>query len=434
MTIVQLLLFGLVFLIISAVCVLNIQSVDIERMSEDTKLNSEAAKEYKEAVRRCKSASAKPASQELFEYRPKEVHLRGIQFLDAFVRMGTTPKREWSLFLLSYHADKRYNYLADLRCSFEGTDLTTPLHLVAQPRTKAFGGEGVLTCRIPPILNHLEGVLLVKVRSGNSIDMMICAAVVPAGGPKYRHSLTSMIRNEEASVVEWIEHHRNVGFEHFYIYDNGSDDATLKTLRHYTEAKVVSLVHWNYQLGGPDNNRGQRVQINHALWMFGPQVEWMGLMDMDEFFLPGSDGQNSNSDSASVGWKSKLAAHAGKSGKQVKLPLFVTQKRKSCGPLRLRDCNFRRSDGGGSNANPKTLVFTGYQLSKFTVTNPHDGQEVLDVGEIAHFANKYGCTGQPSSRCVEDRSIKLKWGDAAAARIKRQQKCAKTSAPAVCLI
>jgi len=40
---------------------------------------------------------------------------------------------------------------------------------------------------------------------------------------KYYASICIMVKDEEYYIQEWLEYHRLIGFEHFYIYDNNSE-------------------------------------------------------------------------------------------------------------------------------------------------------------------------------------------------------------------
>ena len=42
-----------------------------------------------------------------------------------------------------------------------------------------------------------------------------------------------MLKDEADAVVEWIEYHRLLGVEHFYIYDNNSRDGLRRRLQRY---------------------------------------------------------------------------------------------------------------------------------------------------------------------------------------------------------
>ena len=46
---------------------------------------------------------------------------------------------------------------------------------------------------------------------------------------------------------QWIEYHRLLGVEHFYIYDNNSEDAILARLQGYMDAGVVTYIHWPFR-------------------------------------------------------------------------------------------------------------------------------------------------------------------------------------------
>jgi hypothetical protein len=42
-------------------------------------------------------------------------------------------------------------------------------------------------------------------------------------GQRYKYSLVATARWEENDIVEWIQYHKSVGFDHIYIYSNDDD-------------------------------------------------------------------------------------------------------------------------------------------------------------------------------------------------------------------
>ncbi len=48
---------------------------------------------------------------------------------------------------------------------------------------------------------------------------------------------------------EWIEFHILVGVEHFYLYNNFSEDNYLEVLQPYIESGIVTLTDWPIESG-----------------------------------------------------------------------------------------------------------------------------------------------------------------------------------------
>ena len=80
-----------------------------------------------------------------------------------------------------------------------------------------------------------------------------CISLLPLivwlGGTGHRPPLSAPRRFDKQSSVErqWIEYHRLLGVEHFYIYDNNSEDAILPRLRRYMAAGIVTYVNWPFR-------------------------------------------------------------------------------------------------------------------------------------------------------------------------------------------
>jgi hypothetical protein len=59
---------------------------------------------------------------------------------------------------------------------------------------------------------------------------------------------TATGRADREHLVEWIEYHRLVGVDHFYIYDTALDDKDRlsKTLRDYINESIVTVIPWHF--------------------------------------------------------------------------------------------------------------------------------------------------------------------------------------------
>ena len=57
-------------------------------------------------------------------------------------------------------------------------------------------------------------------------------------------SICAIYRDEAPYLREWIEFHRLVGVERFFLYNNGSEDDHLEVLAPYVEDGIVVLHDW----------------------------------------------------------------------------------------------------------------------------------------------------------------------------------------------
>ena len=92
-------------------------------------------------------------------------------------------------------------------------------------------------------------------------------------------SLCLIVKNEARFLHEWIGHHRLVGVEHFYVYDNGSSPPVGKVLREFCEQGLVTVTE------APGEAR-QIPAYNDCLKTYGNRSHWLGFIDCDEFLFP----------------------------------------------------------------------------------------------------------------------------------------------------
>ncbi|TWR31433.1 glycosyltransferase family 2 protein [Mucilaginibacter pallidiroseus] len=102
---------------------------------------------------------------------------------------------------------------------------------------------------------------------------------------KYYASVCCIIKDENVYLEEWITYHLKIGFEHFYIYDNGSAVPVKQTLEEIGLSQYATVVLFE----------GKSMQIkayNDCLNKFGRFSLWIAFIDLDEFIVPKSTNGN----------------------------------------------------------------------------------------------------------------------------------------------
>ena len=106
--------------------------------------------------------------------------------------------------------------------------------------------------------------------------------------PKYDLSIVCIFNNEAEYLKEWIEYHRLVGTDHFYLYNNNSSDNYEEVLKPYIESGVVTLINWP----SPPHILYvffQKEAYNHCVKTYKYDSHWMAFIDTDEFIVPTKD-------------------------------------------------------------------------------------------------------------------------------------------------
>jgi len=53
-------------------------------------------------------------------------------------------------------------------------------------------------------------------------------------------AICAIVKDERRYLAEWIAYHSVIGFDHFFLYDNGSSDTTLAILRRARERGICT--------------------------------------------------------------------------------------------------------------------------------------------------------------------------------------------------
>jgi len=307
----------------------------------------------------------------------------------------------------------------------------------------------VCVCRVPAdelqgLLQHATGgdhqaTIPVALHAASGATLVVEASLWPwrLRHQRYKVAHTAMVKDfacrpdhlRAHCVADFILWHRMHGVQHFFIYDNGSDPKHpwLQTVKHFVRLGIVTLIDFPQFLGGPDNNKVQRVQMNHAMFAFSTRVDWLAYFDLDEFLIPSPPNQhlrspiphtttnNNNStrytDQSTI-WK--LATQDAATGilapspdafTILQVPMRNAQHPDTCRPYhhnnsttRLASCTAYHA---GTDGNNKILVRTGRDGPR-PLRTPHKGQVRARSFHFVHFAAKYGCRSASSSYDNDD--------------------------------
>lgn len=95
-------------------------------------------------------------------------------------------------------------------------------------------------------------------------------------------------------LIEWMDYHRQQGFDHFVVYDNDPEPhGPIESMLQPMVKAGLASYRWfplgfcyNKKRGGARIQYGQMVASLSALHRYGFASEWYAHMDVDEFFIP----------------------------------------------------------------------------------------------------------------------------------------------------
>lgn len=137
-------------------------------------------------------------------------------------------------------------------------------------------------------VDRLGGQPLVKHHSEKRQKVKLPPDAVLEAGCRYELSICAVFQQEGRFLKEWIEFHKLVGIEHFYLFNNDSTDNYLEVLQPYIEAGEVDLIDWP----SPPNEDKTHCQFQYDVYRYCAhqlaygQTRWLAIIDIDEFLLP----------------------------------------------------------------------------------------------------------------------------------------------------
>lgn len=96
---------------------------------------------------------------------------------------------------------------------------------------------------------------------------------------QYYLAICAIAKNEGPYFEEWIEWHRKLGVEKFFIYDNESTDNTQEVLAPYIKSGLVEYTPW-------PGMKQQLMAYDDCLEKHRLDARWIAVIDLDEFISP----------------------------------------------------------------------------------------------------------------------------------------------------
>ncbi|MFZ0690096.1 MAG: glycosyltransferase family 92 protein [Acidobacteriaceae bacterium] len=91
-------------------------------------------------------------------------------------------------------------------------------------------------------------------------------------------ALCLRFRDEARFLPEWLEYYLAAGVDHFYLYNNFSEDGFRSVIRPWVDTGLITLVDWPRVPASPT---AEEDCIRRALGRFA----WVGFLDADEFVV-----------------------------------------------------------------------------------------------------------------------------------------------------
>lgn len=129
--------------------------------------------------------------------------------------------------------------------------------------------------KIERFLHIVQDILLLLFR--NTVLRLFLK--YPKSKKKYEFAICCIFKNEAPFLKEWIEFHTMIGVEHFYMYNNNSEDNYEEVLKPYIDKGIVSLKLWN-------KDHAQMEAYKDFYTTKKDETQWVSFLDPDEYMCP----------------------------------------------------------------------------------------------------------------------------------------------------
>ncbi len=103
----------------------------------------------------------------------------------------------------------------------------------------------------------------------------------------YNVAIATVFQQEAPYLKEWIEYHKLIGVQHFYLLNNQSSDDYLTVLEPYIAKGDVELIQWPHQpIDYLNWVRIQNEGLEYAIQLANGKAKWLAIIDADEYIVP----------------------------------------------------------------------------------------------------------------------------------------------------
>lgn len=119
------------------------------------------------------------------------------------------------------------------------------------------------------------------------LALFLCISLYAEDYP-YQLAIGAIFRDEAPYLKEWIEFHKLVGVQHFYLFNNCSTDNYESVLQPYINQGEVELIQWPYLALSWENwlYEVQAGAYADCILRAQDKVKWLAIIDIDEFLTP----------------------------------------------------------------------------------------------------------------------------------------------------
>ena len=119
---------------------------------------------------------------------------------------------------------------------------------------------------------------------GWSAELLLTRLALDTLKPRRRAAVVGTMRDDGIYILEWIAHHRALGFEHFFIYTNDNADLSDRLLGCLARSGIATVV--DNEISGQVPPEAKA--FGHALNLVPAlrDYEWALFIDSDEFLVP----------------------------------------------------------------------------------------------------------------------------------------------------
>lgn len=116
---------------------------------------------------------------------------------------------------------------------------------------------------------------------------LLLTLFAPLSGYIYELSICAIFNDDARFLAEWIDYHKHVGVDHFYLFNNRSQDHYQQVLQKYIDQGDVTLIDWPFDYTNGVEWNWVQTQAYVAAINFSKGVSrWLALIDTDEFIIP----------------------------------------------------------------------------------------------------------------------------------------------------